>query len=65
MTYGEALENGYHETDQKWQRGYVSRRVDVLDQLVKVAGGNRKGELYVLIPSRSSTNYCYRIYLSK
>lgn len=63
MTYGEALDMGYRMGDIKYQRGYVSRRVDVLEQPVKEAGGSRKGELYVLIPNRYSTNYCYRQYL--
>ena len=65
MTYGEALNAGYRDGDVTFQRGYVSRRVSVLDQPVKEAGGNRKGQLYVLLPNYRSTNYCYRQYLVK
>lgn len=43
MTYGEAKANGWKEADTKYGRGYVSRKVDVDQQPVLVAGGSRKG----------------------
>lgn len=65
MTLREALGKGYNENyDLKFQAGYVSRRVDVMDQVVHEAGGSRKGDLYVLLPCDVSTRFCYRMYLT-
>ena len=65
MTYGEALQAGYKDGETRWQHGYVSRRCDPMKQPVLIAGGTRKGELYVLLPSWKSTTYCIRQYLIK
>ena len=65
MTYKDAISQGYKAGDTKYQRGYVSRRIDPLSQTVHTAGGNRKGQLYILLPSYQSTQYCIRQYLVK
>ena len=65
MKYKEALEKGYIEAEQAWERGYVSRLVNLEDQEVLTAGGTKKGRLYVLLPSWRSTQYCIRQYLRK
>lgn len=66
MNYKEAKEQGYRVYDTKMQTGYVTRR-PMSDEQVEVlrAEGNRKGELYVLMPNYSSTRYCKRCYLRK
>jgi len=63
MTLRDALVSGYSLGDAKWARGYVSRKVNVLDQPVKTAGGVRSGQMYVEIPSLASTRYLVRQYL--
>lgn len=65
MTYAEAKKNGYIDADQAYFRGYVSRKINADAQIVKVAGGNRKGQLYVELPCWHSTNYAVRQYLIK
>lgn len=65
MTLNEALASGYHYGDTKFQRGYISRKIDQGAQVVHTAGGRRAGELYVLLPSWLTTNYCVRQYLVK
>lgn len=65
MTYREAIENGYTDADTKYQRGYVSRKANTMEQPVQTAGGSRKGQLYVLLPCFTSTQYCIRQYLQK
>ena len=57
MTYREALEKGYKNGDIKMYRGYVSRKIDVYSQPVKVAEGFRKGEFYVELPNFNSSYY--------
>lgn len=57
MTYREALAAGYRDSDARMYRGYVSRKIDPMEQEVQVAGGNRKGELYVELPNRRSSYY--------
>lgn len=64
-TYEDALLNGYTEADCKLQRGYISRRTDWRKLPVRVAGGRRKGQLYVLMPNWKSSMYVYRQYLTK
>lgn len=64
-TYEEALKDGYTQNDLKYQRGYVSRKVDIRKQPVLIAGGSRKGQLYILLPNFDSTQYCFRAYLKK
>lgn len=64
-TYQDALNQGYRDADTTYQRGYVSRRADPMRQEIHTAGGNRKGQLYVLLPSRRTTQYCIRQYLTR
>ena len=64
-TYSEAMAMGYHEADTTWQRGYVSRMKNKCNNKVRIAGGHRKGQLYILIPSDTSTQFCMRQYLTK
>jgi len=61
----EAVAAGYIMSDAKWERGYVSRKSDIAKATVQVAGGSRKGELFVIMPSWDSTQYCVRQYLTK
>lgn len=63
MTYADAIKAGYKTADAKYQRGYISRLTDPGAQPVQTAGGNRKGQLYVLLPCYCSTQYCIRQYL--
>lgn len=63
MTYAQALENGYRDGDLMYFQGYVSRRVNQGEQPVMIAGGTRKGELYVELPNWRSTNFSFRQYL--
>lgn len=63
MTYGEAKQQGYKNGDVKYFQGYISRRVNVNQQPIKTAKGNREGELYVELPCWKSTQYAYRQYL--
>ena len=63
MTYHEALRKGYKLGDQRWHRGYISRRINVDDQEVQEAGGYRRGELYVELPTWRSSSYYIRQYL--
>lgn len=65
MTYKEALKNGYKNGDTKLHRGYLSRKINIDNQEVKVAGGSRRGQLYVELPCYISTQYTYRQYLVK
>lgn len=63
-TIREYLEEGYTLGDHKFQRGYVSRKLDIMDCCEGGrARGNRNNELYVLVPCYTSTRYCYRQYL--
>lgn len=64
-TLNEALDAGYVRGEMKYQRGYISRRADIGEAPVHVAGGRRKGELYILLPCYHSTTYCMRQYLRK
>ena len=63
MTYAEALQVGYVDGDLSYTRGYVSRRSDLNQQRVYIAGGRRQGDLFVLLPCWTSTKYCFRQYL--
>ena len=64
-TLYDALSEGYEVVDCSLQRGYVSRKVTIKDCVIKVAGGKRKGQIYALVPSYRSTQYCRRFYLRK
>lgn len=67
MTYGEAKAAGYRVSEIRLSRRgyYVSRNVIIDNQPVLTAGGYRRGELYVEIPSFHSTMYSYRYYLEE
>jgi hypothetical protein len=65
MTYREAIASGYKPVDQTYQRGYISRKIDPNNQVVMVAGGNRKGDKYILLPCWHSTQYCIRQYITR
>ena len=67
MTYAEAIATGYKELGTRWQRKYVSRKVDVDSQpLIKPGGKYRryKDLWYVELPSWASTRYSHRVYLA-
>ena len=63
MTYEEALHKGYRLGDRMYTIGYLSRTIDVMSQPVKVAGGSRKGQLYVDVPAYQTSRYHMRQYL--
>jgi hypothetical protein len=66
MTLQEAWHEGYEELDTAWTRGYVSRNAKVATLPVCKAGGERKGLLYVVLPSNfGSSTYTKRLYLGK
>lgn len=65
MTLQDAIYQGYKLGENKYFRGYVSRKIDIYKQPVKVAGGNRKGQLYIEAPNFGSTRFSLRIYLTK
>ena len=65
-TLNDYLDAGYHlDGGMTYQRGYVSRKVDLGEQIVYEAKGKRKGELYILVPCYTSSRYCFRHYLTK
>lgn len=64
-TLSEALQAGYTLADTTLQRGYISTRQAAQDAPVHVAGGNRRGQFYVLLHNPSSTQYRYRQYLRR
>lgn len=65
-TLNDYLAKGYRlDGDMMYQTGYVSRKVDLGNQIVCTAGGRRKGEPYILRPCFKSTRYCFRHYLTK
>lgn len=69
MTYGEAVAEGYHDTDITYTRGYLERKTPLDEREVKTVkrsgGGRRKGDLYVEIPCYHSSKYHYRVYLKR
>lgn len=65
MTYKEAIAAGYKRADQRYERGYLSRKINPDNQLVCTAGGNRKGWKYVCLPCYHSTQYFIRQYIYK
>lgn len=65
MTYAEALKAGYQNGEVRYSSGYVSRKVNISTQEVRIAGGSRSGQLYVVVPSYHTTRYHLRQYLVK
>ena len=66
-TLNDYLDMGYHlDGGMAYQRGYVSRRIDIGNQPVLIAkGGSRRGQPYILEPCFTSSQYCFRHYLTK
>ena len=65
-TLNDYLADGYHlDGGMTYQRGYVSRKTDIGNQIVHIAGGKRKGDPYILVPCFTSSRYCFRHYLTK
>lgn len=64
-TVRDYLDNGYRVDDAAYQRGYVSRKADIHQSEVMIAGGSRKGQPYFLGPCFHSSQYCLRHYLVK
>ena len=58
----------YDVIEVKAQTGYISRKTRALTERdntpVFVAGGNRKGQLYYLLPRYDTTRSCWRCYLN-
>lgn len=66
-TVAEARANGWVIKGYKtaYQRGYVSHKTIIDNQQLMIADGSRAGEVYYLAPCYTSTQYCYRVYISK
>lgn len=65
-TLADAYAAGMREGRVRWQRGYVTRKPREPDEIeVYEAGGYRRGELYYLASCQNSTQYCYRVYLTR
>lgn len=66
MPYKQALEQGYKNGRIAIHKGYTSKKINVYEQPVLVAGGYCAGELYIEINNPLSTNYgTLRQYLRK
>ena len=63
MTYAEEKAAGYTDGRESYQRGYVSRKVNIDALPVLTASGNLKGAPYVLLPAYNTSQYCIRRYL--
>lgn len=59
-TYAEALAAGYTRGRITMERGYISRKSNPDNHVVKISG---TGELYVSLANWRSTRYCLRQYL--
>ena len=59
--------NNFEITDTTFERGYVSRKkyieIPYEDHVIYMAGGKRKGQLYIYLPCFYSSQYCHRAYL--
>lgn len=64
-TLNDAYNEGYRITETKHVRGYLSRAINEYEQPVKIAGGLRRGQMYVDLPCYISSTYHYRCYLTK
>lgn len=62
-TLDEALDQGYRLADMQYTKGYLSRKTDLRTQPVHIAGGNRKGDLYIEEPCWNTSKYHFRHYL--
>lgn len=61
MTIDGIYANGYHFGDQKFERGYVSRKTEIFE--IHEAQGRRKGQFYINMPARGTSQYHVRQYL--
>lgn len=64
-TWADAKAAGYRATSTALQRGYIRVGLRDIDMPVRIAGGNRKGQYYVLMHNPQSTMYCIRQYIAK
>lgn len=65
VTAAEMLAAGWMESDQSFERGYLSRRTKVENQPVLLAGrGTRNNMPYFLKPTWATNRFCVRQYLS-
>lgn len=62
-TLGEALRMGMMPGACAYERGYVSRKADIAELPIHIAGGSRLGQLYTRQPNWHTTYYCTREYL--
>lgn len=67
LTLAEAREYGFSETGEKsLEAGYVSRRGNIENSIVYIAGkGRRAGQFYYLAPNYETTRYCWRVYIAR
>lgn len=63
MTFREALSAGWTLAGSSWSRGYISRKVDPMEQPLHRGGGTKAGLWYVALPSANSSRYYVRQYL--
>ena len=62
MTYRDALDMGYKPVRRALERGYISRKVDIMNQ--PVLESKRCGK-YIQAPLFDTSKYFARIYISK
>jgi hypothetical protein len=62
-SYFDAKKAGWIETNTSLCRGYVSRKMNTDNAPIHAAGGIRRGEYYVLLPSWQTSQFCIRQYL--
>lgn len=71
MTVREYMnKKGYRDfciIDTALERGYVSRKKDIKipyeEHEIYMAGGRRKGDMFIYLPCFYSNHYCHRAYL--
>lgn len=69
-TLKDMIAKGYSATgDMRKQNGYISRKrstEEFMNQPVYlVERGRMTGNMFILMPSQSSTRFCWRVYLEK
>ena len=70
-TYEDFIFKGYTVSgDATTQRGYISPEQNTNEEILKtpvylVEKGRRSGQMFILMPSHTSTKHCWRIYLKK
>ena len=64
MTFREAIDAGWTLSGSSWSRGYVSRKIEPLQQPLQAGRGMRAGLWYVDLPApNGSTRYHVRQYI--